>query len=148
MYSSESLINKHYSPSTNNIYELRIKNKNKNSLDLDIALNKNTKRTSSKKEVELDNIKLVRIKSSSSKSNLLNNNNNGRRQILRPSIKRPSLNSLSKSNVNIVPTTSKIKKKIFEPYFIPHNFNQGKNMNFINNINSNKSKTNPKNSKK
>ena len=148
VYSSESLINKHYSPSTNNIYELRIKNKNKNSLDLDIALNKNTKRTSSKKEVELDNIKLVRIKSSSSKSNLLNNNNNGRRQILRPSIKRPSLNSLSKSNVNIVPTTSKIKKKIFEPYFIPHNFNQGKNMNFINNINSNKSKTNPKNSKK
>ena len=76
IYSNESIINRHYSPPTNNIYDGRIKNKNtKNSIDLDIIYNKNGKKINSKNEVEVDNIKLIRFKTSSSKTNLLTNTN-------------------------------------------------------------------------
>ena len=77
IYSNESIINRHYSPPTNNIYDGRIKNKNnKNSIDLDVIYNKNGKKIiNSKNEVEVDNIKLIRFKTSSSKSNLLTNTN-------------------------------------------------------------------------
>ena len=42
---------------------------------MDIIYNKNGKKINSKNEVEVDNIKLIRFKTSSSKSNLLTNTN-------------------------------------------------------------------------
>ena len=77
IYSNESIINRHYSPPTNNFYDGRIKNKNnKNSIDLDVIYNKNGKKIiNSKNEVEVDNIKLVRFQTSSSKTNILTNTN-------------------------------------------------------------------------
>ncbi len=149
IYSNESIINKYQSPSTKIIYEGQIKKKNnKNSLDLEILLNNNSKKLNLKKENNIDNSKLIKIKTSSSRSNLLNNNiNNGKRQILRPSIKSPSLNNLSKSNINIV-SNSKINKKIFESHVIPHNFNHDKIINVKTNFDSIKSKVNEKVTKK
>ena len=107
IYSNESIINKHHSPSSNNIYENRTRSKNqikshsKNSLDINnIYSVYEIKAKSSKKELmDLDNIKVIRIKTSNSKSNIIQSQKGGRKT-LRQTKKRPSLNSLSKSNAN------------------------------------------------
>ena len=49
--------------------------------------------------MDLDNIKVIRIKTSNSKSNIIQSQKGGRKT-LRQTKKRPSLNSLSKSNAN------------------------------------------------
>ena len=86
IYSDESIINRYYSPPTNNIYDGRIKNKNtKNSIYLDIIYNKNVKNSSSKTN-------LLTNKNTYINKTIINNNNNfiinnninhGKRKIIR-----------------------------------------------------------------
>ena len=141
IYSNESIINKHNSPSTKNIYESKIIEKNnKNSLDLEIPLNNYSKKYHFKKESDIDNPNLIKIKTT---NNVIKKKDKGKRQILRASIKCPSLNNLSKSNVNII-TNSKNKKKVFETQVISHNYNQEKIINFKANFDSIKTKVNDK----
>ena len=107
IYSNESIINKHHSPSSNNIYENRTRSKNqikshsKNSLDINniYSVYEIKAKTSKKELMDLDNIKVIRIKTSNSKSNIIQSQKGGRKT-LRHTKKRPSLNSLSKSNAN------------------------------------------------
>ena len=141
IYSNESIINKHNSPSTKNIYESKIIEKNnKNSLDLEIPLNNYSKKFHFKKESDIDNPNLIKIKTT---NNVIKKKDKGKRQILRSSIKCPSLNNLSKSNVNII-TNSKNKKKVFETQVISHNYNQEKIINYKANFDSIKTKVNDK----
>ena len=107
IYSNESIINKHHSPSSNNIYENRTRSKNqikshsKNSLDINniYSVYEIKSKTSKKELTDLDNIKVIRIKTSNSKINIIQSQKGGRKT-LRHTKKRPSLNSLSKSNAN------------------------------------------------
>ena len=138
IYSNESIINKHHSPSSNNIYENRRRSKNqiksnsKNSLDIDnIYLLYEIKGKSLKKEfVDLDNIKVIRIKTSNSKNNIIQSHKGGRKT-LRQSKKRPSLNSLSKSNVNTF-NLSKPKKYTSDKNKMIHHKIERNRMNYIN----------------
>ena len=144
IYSNESIINKHHSPSSNNIYECRTRSKNqinsKNSLDIDniYSIYEIRAKTTKKELIDLDNLKVIRIKTSNSKSNIIQSNKGGRKT-LRQSKKRPSLNSLSKSNVNTF-NLSKPKKYPSEKnnnyHFIPNKIERN-GMNYINCSSSN-----------
>jgi hypothetical protein len=146
IYSNESIINKHHSPSSNNIYESRTRSKNqinshsKNSLDIDniYSVYEIRAKTTKKELIDLDNLKVIRIKTSNSKSNIIQSNKGGRKT-LRHTKKRPSLNSLSKSNTNTF-NLSKPKKYPSEKnnnyHFIPNKIERN-GMNYINCSSSN-----------
>jgi hypothetical protein len=144
IYSNESIINKHHSPSSNNIYECRTRSKNqinsKNSLDIDniYSVYEIRAKTTKKELIDLDNLKVIRIKTSNSKSNIIQSNKGGRKT-LRHTKKRPSLNSLSKSNANTF-NLSKPKKYPSEKnnnyHFIPNKIERN-GMNYINCSSSN-----------
>ena len=146
IYSNESIINKHHSPSSNNIYESRTRSKNqinshsKNSLDIDniYSIYEIRAKTTKKELIDLDNLKVIRIKTSNSKSNIIQSNKGGRKT-LRHTKKRPSLNSLSKSNANTF-NLSKPKKYPSEKnnnyHFIPNKIERN-GMNYINCSSSN-----------
>ena len=134
-FSNESIINKHHSPSSNNIIEskknrIQINSHSKNSLDYD-NINLNLKKKNSNKEL-IDNIKVIRIKNSNSKNNIIQTKNG--RKTLRHTKKRPSLNSLSKLNANTF-NLSKHKKCPSDKnnnHLIPNKINDRNKINYIN----------------
>ncbi len=134
-FSNESIINKHHSPSSNNIIEskknkIQINSHSKNSLDYE-NMNLNLKNKNSNKEL-IDNIKVIRIKNSNSKNNIIQSKNG--RKTLRHTKKRPSLNSLSKLNANTF-NLSKHKKYPSDKnnnHFIPNKISDRNKINYIN----------------